>query len=126
MLERRITAGLKGELGSGGHSSALNIITFQMSIPPTINCSITKKPKAHLLFMYLSLQQINCWSRWPALKNKNKRLSSQSRIWALQSVLSLCFFACLAVQTWMKTQKLKHLGVPRYWGSGLHEKGGKR
>uniref|UniRef100_A0A3P9IG14 non-specific serine/threonine protein kinase n=1 Tax=Oryzias latipes TaxID=8090 RepID=A0A3P9IG14_ORYLA len=30
------------------------------------------------------------------------------------------------IQTWMKTQKLKHLGVPRYWGSGLHEKGGKR
>ncbi|KAF6732725.1 Serine/threonine-protein kinase VRK1 [Oryzias melastigma] len=30
------------------------------------------------------------------------------------------------IQTWMKSQKLKHLGVPRYWGSGLHEKGGKR
>uniref|UniRef100_A0A8C7Y620 non-specific serine/threonine protein kinase n=1 Tax=Oryzias sinensis TaxID=183150 RepID=A0A8C7Y620_9TELE len=30
------------------------------------------------------------------------------------------------IQTWMKTQKVKHLGVPRYWGSGLHEKGGKR
>uniref|UniRef100_A0A8C6NUL1 non-specific serine/threonine protein kinase n=1 Tax=Nothobranchius furzeri TaxID=105023 RepID=A0A8C6NUL1_NOTFU len=30
------------------------------------------------------------------------------------------------VHTWMKTHRLKHLGVPRYWGSGLHERGGKR
>ncbi|KAF3701562.1 Serine/threonine-protein kinase VRK1 [Channa argus] len=30
------------------------------------------------------------------------------------------------IQTWMKSHKLKSLGVPRYWGSGLHEKGGKR
>ncbi|XP_058470459.1 serine/threonine-protein kinase VRK1 [Solea solea] len=30
------------------------------------------------------------------------------------------------IQTWIKSHKLKHLGVPRYWGSGLHEKGGKR
>ncbi|XP_041928888.1 serine/threonine-protein kinase VRK1 isoform X1 [Alosa sapidissima] len=29
------------------------------------------------------------------------------------------------IQTWMKSHKLKHLGVPRYWGSGLHNKGGK-
>uniref|UniRef100_A0A8C5NBW8 non-specific serine/threonine protein kinase n=1 Tax=Gouania willdenowi TaxID=441366 RepID=A0A8C5NBW8_GOUWI len=30
------------------------------------------------------------------------------------------------IQQWMKSHKLKHLGVPRYWGSGLHDKGGKR
>ncbi|XP_042357127.1 serine/threonine-protein kinase VRK1 isoform X2 [Plectropomus leopardus] len=30
------------------------------------------------------------------------------------------------IQSWMKSHKLKSLGVPRYWGSGLHEKGGKR
>uniref|UniRef100_H3CLR5 VRK serine/threonine kinase 1 n=1 Tax=Tetraodon nigroviridis TaxID=99883 RepID=H3CLR5_TETNG len=30
------------------------------------------------------------------------------------------------INTWIKSHKLKHLGVPRYWGSGLHEKGGKR
>lgn len=30
------------------------------------------------------------------------------------------------IQSWMKSHKLKHLGVPRYWGSGLHDKGGKR
>ncbi|MEQ2232200.1 Serine/threonine-protein kinase vrk1 [Ilyodon furcidens] len=30
------------------------------------------------------------------------------------------------IQNWLKAQKLKHLGVPRYWGSGLHERGGKR
>uniref|UniRef100_A0A1A7X6I3 non-specific serine/threonine protein kinase n=1 Tax=Iconisemion striatum TaxID=60296 RepID=A0A1A7X6I3_9TELE len=30
------------------------------------------------------------------------------------------------IHTWMKTRRLKHLGVPRYWGSGLHERGGKR
>uniref|UniRef100_A0A1A7Z9I2 non-specific serine/threonine protein kinase n=1 Tax=Nothobranchius furzeri TaxID=105023 RepID=A0A1A7Z9I2_NOTFU len=30
------------------------------------------------------------------------------------------------IHTWMKTHRLKHLGVPRYWGSGLHERGGKR
>ncbi|XP_041828777.1 serine/threonine-protein kinase VRK1 [Melanotaenia boesemani] len=30
------------------------------------------------------------------------------------------------IQAWMKSHKLKHLGVPRYWGSGLHDKGGKR
>ncbi|XP_041668758.1 serine/threonine-protein kinase VRK1 [Cheilinus undulatus] len=29
------------------------------------------------------------------------------------------------IQSWMKAHKLKSLGVPRYWGSGLHEKGGK-
>ncbi|XP_076834332.1 serine/threonine-protein kinase VRK1 isoform X2 [Brachyhypopomus gauderio] len=27
---------------------------------------------------------------------------------------------------WIKSRKLKYLGVPKYWGSGLHEKGGKR
>uniref|UniRef100_A0A8C6NUP6 non-specific serine/threonine protein kinase n=1 Tax=Nothobranchius furzeri TaxID=105023 RepID=A0A8C6NUP6_NOTFU len=26
----------------------------------------------------------------------------------------------------LPTHRLKHLGVPRYWGSGLHERGGKR
>lgn len=31
-----------------------------------------------------------------------------------------------AVQSWMKSHKGKNLGIPRYWGSGLHEKGGKR
>ncbi|TWW71557.1 serine/threonine-protein kinase VRK1 isoform X1 [Takifugu flavidus] len=30
------------------------------------------------------------------------------------------------IHAWMKSHKLKHLGVPKYWGSGLHEKGGKR
>lgn len=30
------------------------------------------------------------------------------------------------IQNWMKSHKLKSLGVPRYWGSGLHNKGGKR
>ncbi|XP_018553234.1 serine/threonine-protein kinase VRK1 [Lates calcarifer] len=30
------------------------------------------------------------------------------------------------IQSWMKSNKLKNLGVPRYWGSGLHERGGKR
>ncbi|KAM6968470.1 serine/threonine-protein kinase VRK1 [Tautogolabrus adspersus] len=30
------------------------------------------------------------------------------------------------IQSWMKTHKLKSLGVPKYWGSGLHERGGKR
>ncbi|XP_028252283.1 serine/threonine-protein kinase VRK1 [Parambassis ranga] len=30
------------------------------------------------------------------------------------------------IQSWMKSHNLKDLGVPRYWGSGLHEKGGKK
>ncbi|XP_046874288.1 serine/threonine-protein kinase VRK1 [Hypomesus transpacificus] len=30
------------------------------------------------------------------------------------------------IQTWMKTHKIKYLGVPKYWGSGLHENGGRR
>uniref|UniRef100_A0A3Q2ZFC9 non-specific serine/threonine protein kinase n=1 Tax=Kryptolebias marmoratus TaxID=37003 RepID=A0A3Q2ZFC9_KRYMA len=30
------------------------------------------------------------------------------------------------IEHWMKSHKLNHLGVPRYWGSGLHEKGGER
>ncbi|KAM4541779.1 serine/threonine-protein kinase VRK1 [Odontesthes bonariensis] len=30
------------------------------------------------------------------------------------------------IQSWMKSHKVKHLGVPRYWGSGLHERGGKK
>ncbi|XP_028994844.1 serine/threonine-protein kinase VRK1 [Betta splendens] len=30
------------------------------------------------------------------------------------------------IQNWMKSHKLKNLGVPNYWGSGLHEKGGQR
>ncbi|KAM4723392.1 serine/threonine-protein kinase VRK1 isoform 1-T3 [Anableps anableps] len=30
------------------------------------------------------------------------------------------------IQNWLKAQKLKHVGVPRYWGSGLHDRGGKR
>ncbi|XP_048841243.1 serine/threonine-protein kinase VRK1-like [Brienomyrus brachyistius] len=29
------------------------------------------------------------------------------------------------IQGWMKAHKLKYLGVPRYWGSGLHKKGTK-
>ncbi|XP_012692314.1 serine/threonine-protein kinase VRK1 [Clupea harengus] len=29
------------------------------------------------------------------------------------------------IQSWMKSHKQKHLGVPRYWGSGLHNRGGK-
>ncbi|XP_040556993.1 serine/threonine-protein kinase VRK1 isoform X9 [Gallus gallus] len=28
------------------------------------------------------------------------------------------------IQKWTKSHKLKYLGVPRYWGSGLHEKSG--
>ncbi|CAL9687115.1 unnamed protein product [Knipowitschia caucasica] len=30
------------------------------------------------------------------------------------------------IQSWMKSHKLKSLGVPKYWGSGLHEKGGRK
>ncbi|KAM9465888.1 serine/threonine-protein kinase VRK1 isoform 1-T1 [Clarias gariepinus] len=30
------------------------------------------------------------------------------------------------ISAWIKSHKLKYLGVPKYWGSGLHEKGGKR
>ncbi|XP_047467912.1 serine/threonine-protein kinase VRK1 [Mugil cephalus] len=30
------------------------------------------------------------------------------------------------IQSWMKSHKMKVLGVPRYWGSGLHERGGKK
>uniref|UniRef100_A0A3P9AUE2 non-specific serine/threonine protein kinase n=1 Tax=Maylandia zebra TaxID=106582 RepID=A0A3P9AUE2_9CICH len=30
------------------------------------------------------------------------------------------------IQSWMKSKKLKNLGVPRYWGSGRHERGGQR
>lgn len=30
------------------------------------------------------------------------------------------------IERWMKSRKLKNLGVPKYWGSGLHERGGKR
>uniref|UniRef100_A0A3Q4BSP2 Protein kinase domain-containing protein n=1 Tax=Mola mola TaxID=94237 RepID=A0A3Q4BSP2_MOLML len=30
------------------------------------------------------------------------------------------------IHSWIKSHKLKTLGVPRYWGSGLHERGGKR
>ncbi|XP_076025876.1 serine/threonine-protein kinase VRK1 [Genypterus blacodes] len=30
------------------------------------------------------------------------------------------------IHSWMRTRKLKHLGVPRYWGSGLHDRGGGR
>uniref|UniRef100_A0A8C4T5I3 Serine/threonine-protein kinase VRK1 n=1 Tax=Erpetoichthys calabaricus TaxID=27687 RepID=A0A8C4T5I3_ERPCA len=30
------------------------------------------------------------------------------------------------ITNWVKSKKLKYLGVPKYWGSGLYEKGGKR
>ncbi|XP_062863517.1 serine/threonine-protein kinase VRK1 [Trichomycterus rosablanca] len=30
------------------------------------------------------------------------------------------------ISTWIKSRKMKYLGVPKYWGSGLHEKGGNR
>ncbi|KAG9336673.1 hypothetical protein JZ751_003021 [Albula glossodonta] len=30
------------------------------------------------------------------------------------------------IHSWIKSHKLKYLGVPKYWGSGLHEKAGKR
>lgn len=30
------------------------------------------------------------------------------------------------IQNWMRSHKQKSLGVPRYWGSGLHDKGGKK
>ncbi|TRY99063.1 hypothetical protein DNTS_002220 [Danionella cerebrum] len=30
------------------------------------------------------------------------------------------------ITTWMKSRKIDYLGVPKYWGSGLHEKGGER
>lgn len=30
------------------------------------------------------------------------------------------------ITNWIKSHKQKSLGVPRYWGSGLHEKGGKK
>uniref|UniRef100_A0A7P0T9B1 VRK serine/threonine kinase 1 n=1 Tax=Homo sapiens TaxID=9606 RepID=A0A7P0T9B1_HUMAN len=29
------------------------------------------------------------------------------------------------IQKWIRTRKLKYLGVPKYWGSGLHDKNGK-
>ncbi|EDL97591.1 rCG27695, isoform CRA_b [Rattus norvegicus] len=29
------------------------------------------------------------------------------------------------IQKWIHTHKLKYLGVPKYWGSGLHDKNGK-
>ncbi|XP_032143358.1 serine/threonine-protein kinase VRK1 isoform X2 [Sapajus apella] len=29
------------------------------------------------------------------------------------------------IQKWIRTHKLKYLGVPKYWGSGLHDKNGK-
>lgn len=35
-------------------------------------------------------------------------------------------FYVYAVGTWMKSRKIDYLGVPKYWGSGFHEKGGKR
>uniref|UniRef100_A0A671N3A6 non-specific serine/threonine protein kinase n=1 Tax=Sinocyclocheilus anshuiensis TaxID=1608454 RepID=A0A671N3A6_9TELE len=30
------------------------------------------------------------------------------------------------IGAWMKSRKMDYLGVPKYWGSGFHEKGGKR
>ncbi|MBN3323566.1 VRK1 kinase, partial [Atractosteus spatula] len=30
------------------------------------------------------------------------------------------------IQSWVRSHKLKYLGVPAYWGTGLHTKGGKR
>nr|XP_057933186.1 serine/threonine-protein kinase VRK1 isoform X2 [Doryrhamphus excisus] len=30
------------------------------------------------------------------------------------------------IKSWMKGRRLKYLGVPRYWGSGHHDRGGKR
>ncbi|XP_054652001.1 serine/threonine-protein kinase VRK1 isoform X2 [Dunckerocampus dactyliophorus] len=30
------------------------------------------------------------------------------------------------IKSWMKCHRLKYLGVPRYWGSGHHDRGGKR
>ena len=30
------------------------------------------------------------------------------------------------IQSWMRTHKMKYLGVPKYWGTGLHEKGGEK
>ncbi|XP_073683178.1 serine/threonine-protein kinase VRK1 isoform X1 [Garra rufa] len=30
------------------------------------------------------------------------------------------------IGSWMKSRKIDYLGVPKYWGSGFHEKGGKR
>ncbi|XDV43029.1 hypothetical protein PO909_011581, partial [Leuciscus waleckii] len=30
------------------------------------------------------------------------------------------------IGAWMKSRKIEYLGVPKYWGSGFHEKGGKR
>lgn len=30
------------------------------------------------------------------------------------------------IQSWARSRKLKSLGVPRYWGSGLHDKGGRK
>lgn len=31
-----------------------------------------------------------------------------------------------SVGAWMKSKKMEYLGVPKYWGSGFHEKNGKR
>ncbi|KAJ3613732.1 hypothetical protein NHX12_019978 [Muraenolepis orangiensis] len=30
------------------------------------------------------------------------------------------------IQSWTKSRKMKYLGVPKYWSSGLHENGGKK
>ncbi|XP_061742871.1 serine/threonine-protein kinase VRK1-like [Nerophis ophidion] len=31
-----------------------------------------------------------------------------------------------SIKSWMSSHSLKNLGVPRYWGSGMHERGAKR
>uniref|UniRef100_A0A8B9J3W3 non-specific serine/threonine protein kinase n=1 Tax=Astyanax mexicanus TaxID=7994 RepID=A0A8B9J3W3_ASTMX len=36
------------------------------------------------------------------------------------------FLNFISVGSWIKSRKLKYLGVPKYWGSGLHEKSGNR
>ncbi|XP_069853719.1 serine/threonine-protein kinase VRK1 isoform X6 [Dipodomys merriami] len=45
-----------------------------------------------------------------------------------QILSCLAFFlvaGTLPLQKWIHTHKLKYLGVPKYWGSGLHDKNGK-
>ncbi|XP_053080895.1 serine/threonine-protein kinase VRK1 isoform X5 [Acinonyx jubatus] len=46
--------------------------------------------------------------------------------WKLGSPIGQGGFGCIyLVQKWIRTHKLKYLGVPKYWGSGLHDKNGK-
>ncbi len=45
--------------------------------------------------------------------------------YVVNQVVMECFYV-YSVGTWMKSRKIDYLGVPKYWGSGFNEKGGKR